>query len=230
MAVVLGMTELWKMAQAEASSPAERGWVERIQGAGKRLAATVERMLKLIRTERVRQHARPARHRLEPLLRCVVSELQPYLVAREQQVELDLAPDLGSAEVDPSKLADILMNLLINAIKFTPDGGSVRVAAGPEGPDRVRFQVTDQGIGITPADRPHLFEPFFTGFDTLHHSSGDYQFCKRGIGLGLCLVKTFVELHGGEIEVASEPTRGSTFTFSLPRHPTPVKPDHSLAG
>ena len=61
--------------------------------------------------------------------------------------------------------------------------------------------VQDQGVGVHPGEQKYLFEPFFTGFDTLHHSSGEYQFGKRGIGLGLCLVKTFVELHGGRVEV-----------------------------
>src|SRR5207302_11518297 len=90
-------------------------------------------------------------------------------------------------------------------------------AARPEGTQQVRFEVADPGVGIGPDDRSHLFEPFFTGFDTMHHSSGEYQFCKRGMGLGLCLVKTFVELHGGTVEVASTPGAGSTFAFVLPR-------------
>jgi signal transduction histidine kinase len=89
-------------------------------------------------------------------------------------------------------------------------------------PRRVRFRVTDRGVGVTSADRDHLFEPFFTGYDTLHHSSGEYQYCKRGIGLGLCLVKTFVELHGGKVDVQSEPGQGSTFSFSLPRRSAPI--------
>ena len=71
--------------------------------------------------------------------------------------------------------------------------------------------------GFLSTDQQHLFEPFFTGFDTLRHSSGDYQFGKRGIGLGLWLVKTFVELHGGRVEVSSTPGNGSTFSFLLPR-------------
>ena len=81
--------------------------------------------------------------------------------------------------------------------------------------------MTDRGLGIAPADCSHLFEPFFTGNDTMHHSSGDYQYGKRGMGLGLCLVKTFVELHGGTVAVDTEPGRGSTFAFTLPRRHAP---------
>lgn len=216
-AVVLGMTELWKMSQERNASTADRGWIDRIQGAGKRLATTVERMLKLIRTGQFGHTLSPRMTELGPLLNSVLADLAPYLAARKQTVHLSADPALGMAEVDPAKIADILINLLINAIKFTPDGGTILITAAPEGSDRVRFAVSDPGIGITPADRTHLFEPFFTGFDTMHHSSGDYQFCKRGLGLGLCLVKTFVELHGGTVEVASVPGEGSTFAFVLPR-------------
>lgn len=216
-AVVLGMTELWKMSQDKNATPAERGWVERIQGAGKRLAGTVERMLKLIRSGEFGHTLSLQPTDLETSIREVVTGLSPYLEARGQVVALDLDPNLGVAEVDPAKFADILTNLLINAIKFTPDGGTIRIAAAPLGADQVRFQVVDSGIGIEPADRSHLFDLFFTSFDTMHHSSGDYQFGKRGIGLGLCLVKAFVELHGGTIEVTSSPGAGSTFAFILPR-------------
>ncbi|HMB04570.1 MAG TPA: hybrid sensor histidine kinase/response regulator [Isosphaeraceae bacterium] len=222
-AVVLGMTELWKMSLGENASPVQRGWLERIQGAGKRLASTVERMLKLLRADEFSHTLELREVALEPLVRGAVDEVAPFLRARDQHVELELDPALGSAEADPAKLADILANLLVNAVKFTPDGGTIRIAAGPDGPDRVRFEITDPGIGIAPADRQHLFEPFFTGFDTMHHSSGDFQFGKRGIGLGLCLVKTFVELHGGDVEVESTPGRGSTFRFNIPRRPVPVR-------
>ena len=215
--VVLGMTELWKWSQAETASPAERGWVDRIQHAGRRLAATVERMLKLLRTDQLDHTLDFEPTELAPLIRETVAELAPFFRAREQQVQIELDPGLGVAEVDRQKLSDIVTNLMVNAIKFTPDGGTVRLVAGPDGPDWVQFRVVDQGLGIGPAERRHLFEPFFTGFDTMHHSSGEYQYRKRGIGLGLCLVKTFAEMHGGRVEVESAPGCGSAFGFRLPR-------------
>jgi signal transduction histidine kinase len=221
-AVVLGMTELWKMTQGPAASAAERGWVERIESAGKRLANTVKRMFELLRADRFEETLEPVPTELEPLLQRTLSDLQMFLQARRQTVEVRTAADLGSAEVDPAKLADILTNLINNAIKFTPDGGTIQVSAGPDGPDRVRFRVIDQGVGIGPEERRHLFEPFFTGYDTMHHSSGEFQFNKRGIGLGLALVKKFVELHGGSVdEVQSAPNQGTTFGFTLPRRHTP---------
>jgi signal transduction histidine kinase len=130
-----------------------------------------------------------------------------------------IEPNIGGVEADSSKLLDILINLVANAIKFTPDQGTIRVhgQAVPGTPEWVRVVVEDEGVGVHPSEQQYLFEPFFTGFDTLHHSSGDFQFCKRGIGLGLCLVKAFVELHGGRVEVKSTQNHGSSFGFVLPR-------------
>jgi signal transduction histidine kinase len=229
-AVVLGMTQLWKLAQAEKATTSERNWVDRIHSAGKRLAATVERMLKLIRSDELAQPLDLQWTELEPMIRNAVTEMAPFLRARQQRVELELDPKLGAAEIDSAKIGDVLANLLINAIKFTPDEGSIRVTAGPDGLDHVRLAVVDQGVGIDPGTRPYLFEPFFTGFDTMHHSSGDFEFCKKGIGLGLCLVKKFVELHGGTIELRSTPGLGATFAFTLPRHPRGPKSISARAG
>ncbi|MFO0910627.1 MAG: hybrid sensor histidine kinase/response regulator [Isosphaeraceae bacterium] len=218
-AVVLGLAQLWKLTQDDAATPAQRHWVERMQHAGKRLAATVERMLKLIKADEFAQPIETRPTELEPLIHEAIEEVSPFLSARRQSVELKIDPALGTAEVDPDKISDTLMNLLINAIKFTPDDGVVRVEAGPapDLADHIRIAVSDRGIGISPEMRPYVFEPFFTGFDTMHHSSGEFGFCKRGIGLGLCLVKRFVEMHRGRVDFASEPGSGSTFSFTLPR-------------
>jgi signal transduction histidine kinase len=216
-AVILGMTDLWKMMPQGDPSPAQAAWLERIQAAGKRLAGTVERMLKLLRADQFDEPLSLRPTDLSALIRGVVADIRPFLDARGQSVVMQFSDGLGSAEIDPAKVGDVLTNLLVNAIKFTPDGGSIVVAAAPEDDDRVRIRVSDTGVGVNPSDRAHLFEPFFTGYDTMHHSSGEYQFCKKGIGLGLCLVKSFVELHGGSVEFLSAPDQGSTFGFTLPR-------------
>lgn len=229
-AVVLGMAQLWKMTQQEHATTAERNWVDRIHNAGKRLAATVERMLKLIRADDLNHPLELKPTALEPLIRGVVIELGEFLHARRQSVELAIDAKLGEALIDAAKIGDVLTNLMMNAIKFTPDGGVIRVTVGPFGPDRVRFEVRDEGSGIDPGARPFLFEPFFTGFDTMHHSSGEYEFGKRGIGLGLCLVKRFVEMHGGEVEVQSEQGVGSTFSFVIPRQPKQTLSLNARAG
>lgn len=163
------------------------------------------------------------------MVRLVVVEMQPFLAARDQEIEVRVEAGLGTAVVDAAKLSDVLLNLLGNAIKFTPDGQKITVAAESDGPDHVRFRVADPGVGINMADRRHLFEPFFTSCDTLHHSSGEYQYCKRGIGLGLHLVKKFIDMHGGRIEVVTAPQQGSTFSVTIPREP-PILQPHSVAG
>jgi signal transduction histidine kinase len=217
--VVLGMLELWKMSQGESASPQERQWVDRIGASAQRLARTVERMLKLVRNRDFTHSLEVESIEIEPLFRRAIDEVAPYLELRRQNLTLDIESNLGRIQADSSKLADVMINLLANAVKFTPDGGTIRieVRAEPGVTDWIRVQVSDQGVGVSPADQPHLFEPFFTGFDTLRHSSGDYQFGKRGIGLGLWLVKTFVELHGGRVEVSSTSGIGSRFAFLLPR-------------
>jgi signal transduction histidine kinase len=217
--VVLGMLELWKMSQSPTASPQERQWVDRIGAAAARLARTVERMLKLVRNRDFSQSLDRQPTELEPLVQQAIDELAPYLELRNLAVSVSVDSNLGSIDVDQSKIADVLTNLFANAVKFTPDGGTIRFEARAEPTDEnwVRISVRDEGAGVAEADQQHLFEPFFTGFDTLRHSSGDYQFGKRGIGLGLWLVKTFVELHGGRVEVSSTPGAGSTFAFVLPR-------------
>lgn len=216
--IITGSTELWKMTQSESAAPEERQYVERIHSAGKRLEATVGRMLKLIQTEELDLRLDLHPTDLAALLRDVIADFDHFLRARCQQVETHIDPALGEADVDPLKLTDILANLIGNAVKFTPDGGTIRITAEALGDQHVRFVVVDEGAGIAPHDRKHLFEPFFTGFDTMHHSSGEYQFGKRGIGLGLCLVKTFVALHGGRVELNTASGQGSSFAIVLPRH------------
>jgi signal transduction histidine kinase len=103
----------------------------------------------------------------------------------------------------------------MNAIKFTPDGGAITLSAR-RADGAVEFRVADTGVGIPEGELPHVFERFFTTFDTIHHSTGSYEFGKRGMGIGLAIVKSFVEMHGGTVGVESSPGEGSTFWFTLP--------------
>jgi signal transduction histidine kinase len=153
------------------------------------------------------------------LVRQAAQELKPFIDQRKQELELDLAGDLGTIDLEADKIRDSLENLLLNAIKFTPDGGKIRLSARRTENGSAEIRVCDSGVGIDPAHRPHLFKTFFTGFDVSRHSSGRFEFNRRGMGLGLSLVKSFVEMHGGKVEVASEPGKGSTFTMILPAGP-----------
>lgn len=150
-----------------------------------------------------------------------VRTVEPIVLLRGQTLTMDVPEDLAPVVVARDRIVDVLLNLLLNAVKFTPDGGSIHVAVR-EDERETHFSVRDTGVGIPEADRPHVFERFFTTFDALHHSSGEFGFLKRGIGLGLAIVRNFVELHGGTVGVESALGKGSTFRFTLPRDPAPA--------
>ena len=139
--------------------------------------------------------------------------------------ELELAPDLGTIQAEPGKLRDAVAQLLINAIKFTPDGGTIRLLARRAPDGGVRIDVSDTGMGIEPANLARIFDPFFTRRDVSRHCSGTFEYDRRGLGLGLSVAKAFVEMHGGQISVSSQLERGTTFTIALPPAlPAPLSP------
>jgi signal transduction histidine kinase len=124
-------------------------------------------------------------------------------------IGLDLeAPEQLPALVDPQRMAQVVDNLVSNALKYTPAGGRVRVGLGVDG-SRVELVVTDTGIGIEASDRPRLFTRFFR---SRHAEEQSIQ----GVGLGLSITRSIVESHGGRIEVQSEVGQGSTFRVRIP--------------
>jgi signal transduction histidine kinase len=124
---------------------------------------------------------------------------------------MTVAPEVGEMRADERKFKQIMLNLLTNAVKFTPDGGKVDVhARWVEGV--LEVSVADTGIGIAPEDQAAVFEEF-------RQVGRHYTNKQEGTGLGLTLTKRFVELHGGALTLQSEPGRGSTFTFTLPNQP-----------
>jgi signal transduction histidine kinase len=149
---------------------------------------------------------------LAPLMpqRMVLEGLEPYRsAARDQGVTLgvDVPENLPNVWADPTRIAHVFANLLSNALKYTPPGGSISISARA-GEEAVRFQVSDTGIGIPDRYLPRIFEQFFRVPD---------QGPGTGAGLGLAIVKEIVEAHGGTVGVESREGAGSTFLFSLRR-------------
>ena len=112
---------------------------------------------------------------------------------------------------DPQRIGQVVANLVANAVKFTPRDGSVHVVLAPTA-DGARIEVADTGVGIDPAELPHIFERFYRG-SRANEARGS------GSGLGLAIVRSIVDMHGGTIPVESRVGEGSTFVVELPRDP-----------
>lgn len=138
-----------------------------------------------------------------------VETIAPAADAKAIRIETSIDPSAGRLSGDPERLQQIVWNLLANAVKFTPDGGRVRVTASREGRD-ILIAVTDTGIGISPEFLPHVFDRF-------RQEDAGTKRHYGGLGLGLAIVKTLVELHGGSASAHSEGAgQGATFVVRLP--------------
>src|SRR5947208_79234 len=153
---------------------------------------------------------------LEPVdLRAILEEARETgeLLAEQAGVQMDLAtpPEPVILPVDASRIRQLILNLVTNAVKYTPSGGSVRMQLGQSN-GRVTLTVADTGIGIAAGDLPHIFDRFWRA-DSARTRTGE----RPGAGLGLAICKWIAEAHGGTIEVQSRPGRGTTFTVTLPK-------------
>jgi signal transduction histidine kinase len=113
---------------------------------------------------------------------------------------------------ESAHLRQVIQNLLDNSIKFTPADGRVDVEAGPGSPGRAELRVRDTGVGIAPADLPHVFDRFFRA-DHSRSREGE----ARGTGLGLSICQAIVTAYGGKLSIDSTPGKGTTVTVDLPR-------------
>ena len=195
-----------------------KDWLRRIDQAGQRLQALVNQLVNMLAAKQFDRSLERKPIDLATLLKQSVDDVRPFIELRKQSLEINLSDHLGGVDVDELKIRDCINHLLLNAIKFTPDEGAIRLAASRLPDGSAQIAVTDTGVGIDSSCQKQLFEPFFTGFDVSHHSSGHYEYGRKGIGLGLSVVKAFVEMHGGTIEVSSEVGKGTSFTIWLPAH------------
>lgn len=171
-----------------------------------RVLDLINQILEVARLEagRTALHARPLD--LSAFVEDVAKLFQTSAERKAITFEVSLPPTPVEVFADPPQLEKVIVNLLSNALKFTPEGGAVRVTVAAEA-DAARVDVRDSGPGIPPADLPHLFDRFY--------QVSEAEQTRLGTGIGLALAKEIVDLHGGTLAVESEKGFGSTFTLTL---------------
>jgi len=141
------------------------------------------------------------------LLIAIADEMRPMLTGNRQKLVVSVPSDLPPVQADEERLRQIVLNIMINASKFTPEGGTITLRAAAQENSLV-VEVQDTGTGISEEDQKELFQPYRTRSADPDNLSG--------LGIGLALCKYLVELHGGKIWVKSQLGKGSTFSFSIP--------------
>ncbi len=171
------------------------------------LTEMIEDLLDLPRLQAGGRRLQTAACYIRELIGAAVTQVEKAALAGDVEIRINLRGDLPPVNADSARLTQVLNNIIENAVKFTPAGGMVEVAA-LDGGSALQVQVSDTGAGITPAALPHIFDRFFQA-----HATESEQ---AGFGLGLAISREIVELHGGRIWAESDPGRGSTFYFTVP--------------
>ncbi len=206
-AVIKGYAETLLDGALEESGERSRRFVEVIVSHSERLTNLINDILTLSKLE-----ARNASLTLYPLDLCGTVRkaqmlMEDHARAKGIRITIDCKDTVPKVLADQGQLEQVLLNLLDNAIKYTPDGGDVKVSAGTE-KDRVQISISDTGMGIPSKDLPRIFERFYRVDEGRSREQG-------GTGLGLSIVKHIVQLHGGEITVSSKAGEGSSFKVIL---------------
>jgi signal transduction histidine kinase len=181
--------------------------LERVHASGKHLLGLINDVLDLSKIEAGQLTLALADYSMRELVQTVFTAVEPLAAEKSLALEVTVPPDLPPGHGDERRLAQVVMNLVGNAIKFT-EAGAVRVrVTATDGVFEVG--VADTGPGIAPADQQRIFEEFQQADSSTTRKKG-------GTGLGLSIARRIVELHGGRIWVESTPGRGSTFRFTVP--------------
>jgi signal transduction histidine kinase len=194
------------------TQPALRKQADIMRRAAERMNRLIQDLLDVKRIESGRMAMDPRPQSPGTLIADAVEMLRTLAAAGGLEVVGDVSRDVPEVLADPMRIHQVLSNLVGNAIKFTPQGGRVVLAADLLADSEVRFTVADTGPGILPKELPHVFGQFWQA------NRAD----RRGIGLGLTIAKGIVETHGGRIWVESTVGEGSNFYFTLPAAASPV--------
>lgn len=191
----------------------QRASLMQIDTSGRHLLALINDILDLAKAGAGEAALHPEEIDLREVCESSLATMSVEAMKKDHRLSFQMEPKSLELNADPRRMKQILLNLVGNAIKYTPPGGEVRLRVrGEPAAGCVRIAVTDTGIGISAEDRQRLFQPFVQLDSGLSRSYG-------GTGLGLSLAREMVELHGGSIDVESEPGSGSTFTVTLPWTP-----------
>lgn len=211
---ILGMSEgLQDMVFGPLNDRASRA-VQTIEQSGKHLLELINDILDLSKVEAGKLELQTAPVAIRYLCDSSLTFVRQQAIKKNIQLLLSIPPDLPNIVVDERRIRQVLMNLLNNAIKFTPTGGQVELSVqtpGQEGQDFLLFSIRDTGIGIAPEEQHRLFQPFVQIDSSLNREHS-------GTGLGLALVRRLVELHQGTVSLKSVVGKGSCFTIHLPYH------------
>src|SRR6266705_2322475 len=200
--------ELESMARSRSNLPAEiRDTVGSALEETQRLARIVENLLAISRLEAGEARKQPERLDFAELARNTADQMR--LLAEEKQIHLNCdGAEPVEVDIDPSRLKQVVVNLLDNAIKYTPEGGRVSISVMKRD-GRAVFEIADTGIGISPDDLPHIFDRFYRADRARSRQMG-------GTGLGLSIVRSICLAHDGQVKVESIEGQGSVFHIELP--------------
>jgi signal transduction histidine kinase len=208
---IIGFSEILKDELYGAhTAPHYKEYAGSIYGSGQHLLEIINDILDISRIELGKQTVNEKVVPVPELIGTCVRLIDMRAKKGDVNVVLELSPELGAVRADPRMLKQIILNLLANAVKFTPAPGTVRVLTGIAAGGGAWLSVSDTGIGIAEENIPKVVLPFFQV-----ESSMARKF--EGTGLGLALVKSMVELHGGTLELVSKVQAGTTVTVRLPR-------------
>jgi two-component system, sensor histidine kinase and response regulator len=186
----------------------QRRYLGKMGQAVTQMLRLIGEILDLSKIEAGKFSVRPEPMNLAAVVADTAERFKPGAIQKRVTLEVRRPGNPVMVSADPSRLDQVLMNLLSNALKFTPEGGTIRVEV-TEADDEVDVAVHDSGMGIPPEEQPLLFEKF--------SQTGSGKSVQGGSGLGLVICRHLVEAHGGRIWVESEPGRGTRFAFRLPR-------------
>jgi signal transduction histidine kinase len=199
-------------------------FLENIRTAGSHLLELINDILDLAKVESGKLQIIPEKIHVADTVASVERVIKGIAAEHGVTVVSRIDESLTDATLDDNRFKQILLNLLSNAVKFSHRGGFVHLsisaldaANSRFGRETIRIEVADRGIGIPAHELPHIFDEFYQVTEKTHAQKG-------GTGLGLSLTRNFVELHGGTIDVVSNPGAGTTFTIDLPRHCIPGPP------